>query len=289
MGWGSRFRGHDAMKWKEFFKPVGNMDSKELRAYTAAHPEGTYTLLDVRQMREYEESRMPGATLIPLPQLSDRLNELNPDKPLLVYCAIGGRSRAAAQLLAGQGFKEVYNLKGGIKAWNGLTAEGPVDFGSESMAGDMSPHEVLDFALAMEKGLALFYHTAARESEDKNLADLLTKLAGFEVKHQHKLLSLLKTFESTRESSQAPEQEAASVMEGGFVPDDFFEKNRSLMDSPSDILSLSMMLETQALDLYIRFAGYMENEKSSNLLQEIADDEKAHLKALGEMVERGIA
>jgi rubrerythrin len=151
----------------------------------------------------------------------------------------------------------------------------------------MSPHEVLDIALGMEKGLALFYHKAARESGDKDLADLLTKLAGFEDKHQHKLLALLKAFESTRETTQAPEQEAASVMEGGFAPDDFFEKNRSLMDSPADILSLSMMLETQALDLYIRFAGYVENEKSSNLLQQIADDEKAHLKALGEMIEKG--
>ena len=275
------------MKWKNFFKPVGNMDPKEARVYMAEHRVGGYTLLDVRQLREYEESRIPGATLIPLPQLSDRLKELDPEKPILAYCAIGGRSRAAAQLLAGRGFEEVYNLKGGIKAWNGLTAEGPVDFGSESIARDMSPHEVLDFALGMEKGLALFYHTAARETGDKDLADLLTKLAGFEDKHQHKLLALLKTFESTRESTPVAEQEAASVMEGGFAPDDFFEKNRSLMDSPSGILSLSMMLETQALDLYIRFAGYMENEKSSNLLQQIADDEKAHLKALGEMIERG--
>ena len=275
------------MKWKNFFKPVGNMDPKEARVYMAEHRVGAYTLLDVRQPREYEESRIPGATLIPLPQLSDRLKELDPEKPVLAYCAIGGRSRAAAQLLAGQGFKEVYNLKGGIKAWNGLTAEGPVDFGSKSTVGNMSPHEVLDYALAMEKGLALFYHKAARENEDKDLADLLTKLAGFEDKHQHKLLALRKTFESTRESTPVAEQEAASVMEGGFAPDDFFEKNRSLMDSPSDILSLSMMLETQALDLYTRFAGYMENETSRNLLQQIADDEKAHLKALGEMMERG--
>ena len=73
------------MKWKEFFTPVKNMDVEEARAYMAEHQEGTYTLLDVRQAGEYENSRIPGATLIPLPQLSDRLGELDPEKPVIGY------------------------------------------------------------------------------------------------------------------------------------------------------------------------------------------------------------
>ena len=276
------------MKWKNFFMPVGSMDPEEARAYMAEHSEGTYTLLDVRQLREYEESRIPGATLIPLPQLSDRLQDLDPKKPVLAYCAIGGRSRAAAQLLAGKGFKEVYNLKGGIKAWNGLTAEGPVDFGNESRARDMAPHEVLDLALAMEKGLADFYLMAARENGDQEVKALLTKLAGFEEKHQNRLRELFQSLSSDGKSTGAVGREgAASVMEGGFVPEVFLERNRSLMKSPADILSLAMMLESQALDLYVRFAGYMDDEKNRRLLQQIADDEKAHLRALGEMIEKG--
>ena len=274
------------MKWKEFFKPVGNMTPEEARAYMAEHAEGSYTLLDVRQPGEYEESRIPGATLIPLPWLSDRLRELNPEKPVLTYCAIGGRSRAAAQLLAGQGFREVYNLKGGIKAWNGLTAEGIVDFSSEiPVAKDMAPHEATAFALNMEKGLTAFYLRAARESANKDVAGLLTKLAGFEEKHQQKLLELYHTLAPTGEEEEASEPEGAlSVMEGGFNPDAFFEQNRSLMKTPANILSMAMILETQALDLYLRFAGHVENEKSRLLLQRIADDEKAHLNALGEMI-----
>jgi len=73
------------MKWKEFFTPVKNMDVEEARIYMAEHEEGTYTLLDVRQLGEYENSRIPGATLIPLPQLSDRLGELDPEKPVIAY------------------------------------------------------------------------------------------------------------------------------------------------------------------------------------------------------------
>jgi sulfur-carrier protein adenylyltransferase/sulfurtransferase len=274
------------MKWKEFFKPVGNIDSKELRAYTATHQEGTYTLLDVRQMREYEESRIPGSTLIPLPQLSNRLGELDPEKPVLVYCAIGGRSRAAAQLLAGEGFREVYNLQGGIKAWNGLTAEGPVDFGSEiSSVKEMFPIEVVDFAMGMEKGLAAFYVLAARKCRDKAVADLLNKLAGFEEKHQQKLLELYQTLKGAGGNQQSFEGKSPSVMEGGFDITDFMEKNRSLMETTADVLSLAMMLESQSLDLYVRLAGHVDDEESRAVLHGIADDENAHLSALGEMIE----
>ena len=73
------------MKWKQFFTPVKNMDAEEARTYMAGHKEGTYTLLDVRQPAEYGSSRIPGATLIPLPQLSDRLGELDPEKPVITY------------------------------------------------------------------------------------------------------------------------------------------------------------------------------------------------------------
>ena len=73
------------------------METEEAKAYMAKHKEGTYTLLDVRQPGEYEKDRIPGAKLIALPELPDRLGELDPDKPIIPYCAVGGRSRAAAQ------------------------------------------------------------------------------------------------------------------------------------------------------------------------------------------------
>src|SRR4030042_5027427 len=99
---------------KKLFAPVESMDADAARKYLASHPEGTFTLLDVRQPGEYEKEHLPGARLIPLPELPSRLKELDPGKPVIAYCAVGGRSRAAAQLLAGQGFKGVVNLQGGI-------------------------------------------------------------------------------------------------------------------------------------------------------------------------------
>ncbi|MCP4664978.1 MAG: rhodanese-like domain-containing protein [Deltaproteobacteria bacterium] len=73
------------MKWKQFLTPVASMDKNEAKAYMDEHKEGTYTLLDVRQPGEYDEDRIPGAKLIPLPELTDRLDELDPEKPLITY------------------------------------------------------------------------------------------------------------------------------------------------------------------------------------------------------------
>ena len=73
------------MKWRQFLTPVQSMETEEAKAYMADHREGTFTFLDVRQPGEYEKERIPGAKLIPLPELTDRLEELDQAKPLIVY------------------------------------------------------------------------------------------------------------------------------------------------------------------------------------------------------------
>jgi phage shock protein E len=84
-------------------------------------------LLDVRTPSEYAEARLARSTLVPVDALAGRLAELPADKskPVLVYCAMGGRSARASQLLIDNGWKTVYNMEGGITGWK---AEGrPVE------------------------------------------------------------------------------------------------------------------------------------------------------------------
>ncbi len=73
------------MLWKQFFIPVKTMGADEARDYIRHREEGTFTLLDVRQLKEYEKERIPGATLISMPELPERLGELDPNKPTIVY------------------------------------------------------------------------------------------------------------------------------------------------------------------------------------------------------------
>ncbi len=72
-------------KLKKMIVPAESIDAEEARKYINEHKEGTFTLLDVRQPGEYEDSHIPGAKLIPLPQLSDSYDQLDPEKPVVVY------------------------------------------------------------------------------------------------------------------------------------------------------------------------------------------------------------
>jgi len=74
-------------------------------------------ILDVREPYEYEEEHIKNAILIPVGELAGRLDELDKNKPTLVYCKSGGRSATACGILDGNGFTEVYNMEGGITAW----------------------------------------------------------------------------------------------------------------------------------------------------------------------------
>jgi molybdopterin/thiamine biosynthesis adenylyltransferase/rhodanese-related sulfurtransferase len=75
-------------------------------------------LLDVRNPEEWEICRLPGAKLIPLPELPDRLNELDVTDEIVAYCKMGGRSARAVDLLKQAGFSRLRNLAGGITAWS---------------------------------------------------------------------------------------------------------------------------------------------------------------------------
>ena len=200
---------------------------------------------------------------------------------------MGGRSRAAAQLLAGKGFNEVYNLKGGIKAWEGLTAFGPAEMGMVLLRGDETSQEIIVLAYGMEDGLAGFYKILSERMDDPEVVGLLNKLAKIEKNHKKRLFDLYITFEPTVTDMETFEDDiVADVMEGGFTTEEFLEKNTDSMKTLPDVLSMAMMLETQAMDLYMRYSQKARDDKSKAVLFDIAEEEKAHLKALGSLMEQ---
>ena len=73
-------------------------------------------VLDVREPNEYQLCNI-GGHLIPLGQLPQRMNELDPDREIVIHCRSGKRSADAAAFLQQQGFNNVKNLAGGILAW----------------------------------------------------------------------------------------------------------------------------------------------------------------------------
>lgn len=75
-------------------------------------------VIDVREVEEVTEGKIPGAMHIPLGLLEFRMHELDKEIEYTMVCRSGGRSGKATQLLASHGFK-VVNMAGGMLAWQG--------------------------------------------------------------------------------------------------------------------------------------------------------------------------
>jgi rhodanese-related sulfurtransferase len=97
----------------------GHLKAVEAKAFFASHP--GMLILDVRNPDEWNDNlgHIDGAKQVPLPELHDRLAELAAwkDKPVVAVCKVGGRSAQASDLLVQAGFKQVWNLEGGMEAW----------------------------------------------------------------------------------------------------------------------------------------------------------------------------
>ncbi len=73
------------MAMTDYFKPVSSMTAEEVRKFLHDHDPEDYNLIDVRQPGEYERGHIPGANLIPLGDLEERIQDLDRTKPTVVY------------------------------------------------------------------------------------------------------------------------------------------------------------------------------------------------------------
>jgi rhodanese-related sulfurtransferase len=81
--------------------------------------QGTTLVLDIRESEDYASGHLPRARHIPLSQLSNRVGEIGKfkEKSVLVTCKTGNKAGAATRLLKAAGFKNVFELRGGVNAW----------------------------------------------------------------------------------------------------------------------------------------------------------------------------
>lgn len=75
--------------------------------------------LDIRDNVDYKAGHIPDSVHVPLKELKDQASELEKyrDRPVIAYCRSGNRSNNAGSILKKLGFENIYNLKGGITAW----------------------------------------------------------------------------------------------------------------------------------------------------------------------------
>lgn len=268
---------------------VRAVDVAEARRFLDANRPSQRTLLDVRQDFEYAAGHLPGATHIPLPELAERLGELDASKPVLAYCHAGMRSLAAANLLSGQGF-ETLSMNGGISAWDGAQAVGPADLGLSALLAAATVEDALARAWGMELALEGFYSALAERAAEPVVADLFRRFAGLEQRHRAVLVELhtrqpgqsaatTADFEAKGRAAVAP-----GVLEGGVTAADYLGQLSDPEDA-GEALELAMAIEAQAMDLYLRRAAGEPDEALRGTFILLADEERAHLKVLGGFVD----
>jgi rhodanese-related sulfurtransferase len=88
---------------------------------------GQADLIDVREPYEFEAGHIEGARHVPLLDLAEFAESLDPDRPVVFVCRVGGRSAMATQAFRSAGY-DAYNLAGGVLAWerSGLPFTGAV-------------------------------------------------------------------------------------------------------------------------------------------------------------------
>jgi rubrerythrin len=191
--------------------------------------------------------------------------------------------------LTGRGFKLVYNLKGGIAAWQGHEAAGPREMGMMLLKGNETPREVICLAYGLEEGLRKFYSLSIKLAIDSEVVGILTKLAEIEVKHKQRLYDLYLTIDPTPLNVEAFENRITSeLMEGGFDPDKLLEQSLPAFKTAAGVLDFAMMLEAQAMDLYMRYAEKSEDSEVKKIFFKMANEEKAHLKSLGDLLDKNM-
>jgi rubrerythrin len=189
-------------------------------------------------------------------------------------------------MLSGKGFQKVFNVSGGIKAWQAKTAIGPQDLGLDLFTGKEEPLDLLKVAYSLEQGLREFYLLMEKEAENPKIEDLFAKLSEIEVKHQMSIYIAYNDI-STKEVSKDEFEKMVEIkaLEGGLSTREYLELFGSDLGSEIQVVSLAMSIEAQALDLYQRLSLKVENRQSRDIINKIAKEEKAHLASLGKLMD----
>jgi len=162
-----------------------DISSEQLQAYRAAHHENEYLLVDVRQPEEYRQGHLPGALLMPLPELEARAEELlavAERRTVVFYCRSGARSaRASAWAVNSLGLPKVANLLGGFLGFQGVTLpEFPRLRAFDGVEGTAS---FLGRAFELEKGTYQLYRQLASQYPDGPMVAAISGLADAELLH----------------------------------------------------------------------------------------------------------
>ncbi len=264
-----------------------NMSVQQARKFMKEHLEQEYLLIDVRQPNEYTRGHIPGALLLPLSELPARMGELAWDRDLLFYCRSGHRSQAAAIFAANQPGREgraIYNLQGGILAWDGVTATHVPNLHAFDVNGP--PAQLLFQAMDMERGAERLYLELMKRFQQPILQQLLDVLVRAEEGHAR----VVYRYWAEEEESPAPfelvyRQLKGDILEGGIELVHALNTVEQEAENPCRVVfELALAVEFAAYDLYRNLAQLFAGKNLETTFLAIAQAEKEHMRIVAEAI-----
>jgi rhodanese-related sulfurtransferase len=266
-------------------KKIETMNVEQAKEWFIGNKGSEFVILDVRQPEEYRSGHLPGAVFIPLPDLINKVGGLDHAKPIIAYCRSGNRSRAAAAFLLIYGFSKVYSMDGGITAWNGQVATGSYNEGLSMLEGRETAEELISLAMALEEGSRMFYVNVEELTLDTEAKNVLKTIAEAEEKHKTQILQAYKLITGENLTDDILNREPLSgIMEGGVRIDEVVSFLKGSDKTLLDILEVSMQLEINSLDLYIKILRNIEDAGAKKVFDILIEEEKNHLSKLGKLL-----
>jgi rhodanese-related sulfurtransferase/rubrerythrin len=259
----------------------------QLRRFIRENHEKTYLLVDVRQPVEYNTMHIPGAQLMPLPELVQKVDQLPDDKTLIFYCHSGGRSLAAASMTEEEieNHAPIYNLMGGIVAWDGATLD---DSPRVRLFSGQGLPEMLTTAMNLEKGAFRFYNHVGDSRTQVSWSEVFVRLAKAETAHAQTVYRFFKQVRPDAEPFETLfERLDGDVLEGGMSLNQTMELLDGLTEqSCLRTLELALKIEYAAFDLYRNLADQSESSEAREAFISLAQAEKGHMHALIDAIEQ---
>ncbi len=189
-------------------------------------------------------------------------------------------------MLSGKGFRKVYNLTGGIKAWKKEVAVGAEETGLHLFTRQESPEEAIVVGFGLEMGLRDFYLSMQSKVSLESTKALFAQLADIETLHQQRLVDLYREITGTSLTmTEFAEKIAEPALEGGLTTEEYLQLYAVDLDSEIEVLGLAMAIEAQALDLYLRAAERSDKQATRQILLQIAEEERSHIARLSSYID----
>lgn len=265
----------------------------QLRDYMASHGEDEYVLIDVRQPEEYEAEHVPGAKLVPLMELEKRLHEVEGSKEKLkiFMCRGGGRAGRAAGFFADvRKMPNVFNVAGGMMAWNGHVLP---DFPNlRAFDATASATDVLRQAIDLEKGADRLYSGMLVHFEGTPQHEVIDMLAKAEEAHGRAVYGALKRIseEHLDDFDKLYASMKGEILEGGEPVEKAIEAaKRAAEHGTISLLELALELELRAFDMYRNLAHRANDDELRKVFLDLAESEKRHANALVRVIGKAAA